>query len=213
MAIRTSIGKELYLFQDNSGKPAENLLITSHGGYFARPEFGKQTGKARNVPGLGGWLDVPAGVTLHFYGPHKMVLIDPRIVNVVDRAVHHLEKCRSPEKVRNYRLSKYQSEANRESYDSIKKAIDNNRDNNARRDEAIQSGDQDALRLVERACPNPFPTFDVLTIRNRFWMASVTLHDVFERLRNEGRMYTEIHCVFCRSRILGQSKEYQPLTF
>lgn len=196
MAICTPIGDELYLFRDNTGKPAENLLISSHGAYVSRPEFGKNTT-------FGGWIAVPSGITLYFYGPHKMSLLDPGLSSIVSGKVNHLELVRAGEKVRNYRLSKYQSKDDGESYDSIQTDIDQNRRFIEMRTEALASGDENVLKMVAVACPDPFPSFDVLTVRNRWWMKSVTLNNVLERLAKSGHNYAKVHCVFCRSRLIG----------
>ncbi len=110
------------------------------------------------------------------------------------------------------RLSKYQGSHSEgaEDYDSIKNDIKRNRESRALKGEYLDRvfNDDDegiekmlhTMDVVAKCCPFPFPEFDVLTIRNRWWMMSVTLNDVLSRLQTHGKRYLNIHCVFCRSR-------------
>ncbi|MNJ25650.1 hypothetical protein D3C77_201010 [compost metagenome] len=210
MARKRPVGRELYLFQDDAGKSVDNLVISSHGEYMPRPEFGRHTGLARNIPGLGGWIEVPAGVTLYLYGPHKSALGVPGMAAVMSSKLNHLETLRSPQKIRNYRLSKFQDGYSSETYGSIEEDIDQNRRCVDIRERAVSMRDQTTLAMIAENFPVPFPRFDILTIRNRAWMYSITLHDVLKALRQEGYRYSNIHCVFCRSPIVGPKPLFKP---
>ncbi|MDN7140034.1 hypothetical protein KC131_05195 [Pseudomonas sp. JQ170] len=208
MAIIRPLGREIYLFQDDSGRSVENLMIVSHGRYMPRPEFGRQTGLARNIPGLGGWIEVPAGVTLYLYGPHKSAIYGSMITEVLDGEAKHFETLRSPQKIRNYRLSKFQADS--DTYGSIKKEIDLNRRSAGGRGQAMSYGGNTILQMIAANFPGTIPRFDILTIRNRAWMYTVSLQDVFKALERWGFRYSNIHCVFCRSRIIGTEPVYTP---
>ena len=174
------IGNRLYLFMGN--RQAGDLVITSHGGYIPRPEFGRQTGKARRFPGLGGWFDVPAGVELLFYGPHRQALIDPGLADVIKRGVRPYEILRAGDKVRNYRLLKFEQD----SYFDI------------------SSG------MSYRQRRYGHQMMDVLTVRNRWWgKAGMPLMNVLSELGEAGYHYERIHCVFCRVKPFGTSKGYE----
>ena len=208
------VGRKLYLFTDHAGR-AENLLITSHGGYFARPEFGKQTGRGKNIPGLGGWLEVPEWTTLYFYGPHKAVLQDPSIAKVF-AGMKYLEQVPAGDKVRNYRLSKYQGKHGNkeETYLTIQGDIERNRNFISMRDDAILNPEI-TLDWIIKHCGKPFPKFDVLTVRARYSVLmamGITVRDVLKQLEDKDYKYRHIHCVFCRSRILGPSRDHDPTT-
>ncbi|MBU6954988.1 putative adhesin [Hahella sp. HN01] len=205
MAKKIPLGDKLYLFTDATGMIAENLLITSHGGYISRPDFGKQTGWARNIPGLGGWISVPEWTQLYFYGPHTQALLDPGLSSVISGKTRFLQHLHPNTKVRNYSLSKYQGDDTGETYDSISRDIDSNRTFITLRQDALNSGDARMMAEVQRLCPNPFPKFDVLTVRNRKLMGGVNLKHALDMLASNGYRYNKIHCVFCRSRMIGPS--------
>ncbi len=200
MARQIALGSEFYLWQ-SEGARAPNLLVTSHGAYMPRPEFGKSS--------VGGFMNVPAWTTLHFYGPHQHSLIDPGISKVISGGLKVYESAPSGAAVRNYRLSKYQGRHGNENetYQSIRHSIDNNRMFEALRQEALASADPEKLRYVQRVAPNAFPAFDVLTVRNRWWMGGMgaTLRELLQELSRAGHRYPNVHCVFCRSRLIGSS--------
>lgn len=179
MSDPIAIGDRLYLFTGN--RQASDLVITAHGGYIPRPEFGRQTSQARRVPGLGGWLAVPAGVELHFYGPHHRALNDPGLSDVVSQRVRPYEVLREGDKVRNYRLLKFEDDT----YFSI------------------SSG----MRYREHTFGHQ--SMDVLTVRNRWWgKTGLPLKSVLSMLDEAGYHYERIHCVFCRVRPLDPRRGY-----
>lgn len=164
-----AIGDHLYLF--TGPRQSSDLVITSHGLYIPRPEFGRQTGKLRQVPGLGGWFSVPAGVELHFYGPHRRSLSDPGLSDVIMQRVVPYEKLQAGDKVRNYRLFKYEDDT----YYHVSSGMD--------------------FRIKDKG----HQVMDVLTVRNRFWAKrGVLLKHVLSALSEAGYDYERIHCVFCR---------------
>lgn len=179
MSDPIAIGDRLYLFMGN--RQAGDLVITSHGGYMPRPEFGRQTGNARRVPGLGGWLAVPAGVELHFYGPHGWALNDPGLSDVIGKRVRPKEILREGDKVRNYRLLKFEDDT----YYQISSGMDYRQ-----------------RRFGHQG-------MDVLTVRNRWWgKAGLTLKSVLSMLDEAGYRYERIHCVFCRVRPFDPRRGY-----
>ena len=197
------ISNRLNLFLDDTNIPVDNLMITAHGGYFSRPEFGRQTGILRNIPGLGGWIKVPPGTTLYFYGPHKQVLTDPGIEAVISSKVYYLEMAKGQTKVRNYRLSKFEEDTD----ELIASAISRNREFVAIQEKALNSGDENILDVLRKSAPVPYRNFDVLAIEERFYQDNITLHDMFKLLHN-GFYYKQIHCVICRSPMFREAKSH-----
>lgn len=177
MPKQIAIGNRLYVFTSKYGH-ANDLLITAHGTYVPRPEFGRQRGAARNVPGLGGWIAVPNRTTLHFYSPHKTSLLDPGIWSIVTHAVVPVESVDQGGVVRNYRLRKFEGDT--------------------------YAGIREGLTYEERVYGGH--AMDILTIRGKLTnIAGVTLSDVLSDLREHGLQYRNIHCSFCRARTIGPS--------
>ena len=179
MAGRKDIGDHLILFYKDGGNSNTDLVISAHGGYWARPELGKQTGCLRNIPGFGGWFKVPVGETLHFYVPHKYVLDDPEISNALQGLTHKFESSPAGTLVRNYRLNKYQGK---------------------------HGNEQETYNHISQSIDDPRAFFDVLTIKNRWWkIGGITLKAALEQLSKATSQYSDIYCLFCRSRINGPS--------
>lgn len=93
----TAIGDKLFLF--TKGKKTTDLIVSAHGG--AKPNAEK--------------IDVPGGLTLHFYVRHGEILQDPGLVLP---AGDHPTKGPG-RKVPNYVFTKYQGEATGETYEKI----------------------------------------------------------------------------------------------
>jgi putative adhesin Stv-like protein len=200
-----TLGKELRLWMDESGEPAEHLLISSHGCYVGeRDKLGKFTDWRRNLSGLGGWTKVPAWTTLWFYGPHGATLDDPGLKIMNTGKFYEMVFANEP--VRNYRLTRYQEGSGKESYDHIVKDIKRNRVYVSMQD-AAQGLGPEQMAYIAKKCPFTFPKMDVLTVRKRWWLmlTGVTLHNVLQRLDNKGYRYANIHCSFCRSNAFGGS--------
>jgi hypothetical protein len=180
MAMQIPIGRELYLWtMDSTGKSASELLISSHG------RFGDKTGR----------MNVPMWTTLAFYGPHKMILLDPGLRNVLHGDIESLEEMPGGTAVFDYTLSKYQGEKhgsgrgeNKETYKTIQFDL---------------KGNEDALAMPKvpkfMFKKGVIPKLDVLSIRNRWWMSGITLGDVLRQLEKVQRKYSKIHCIFCRA--------------
>ena len=219
MAKRISVGDSVYVFTGNDGKKTNDLIISSHGGYISRPEMGKQTGTARNIPGLGGFIKVPPPTTIYFYGPHKMSLLDPGLTPFGGSRLNYLEECKPNDRpIRNYRLTKYQEDGGAESYKDVSDFVDRNRldgkllqENIGEMNEIKDQWEEgfiglDGLEMYEmlkQACANPNTQFDVLTVHPSGIrsMLGITLSDVLTDLRAAGLTYNNIHCCFCRSRV------------
>jgi len=184
MAMQIPLGRELYLWtMDSTGKSAPELVISSHG------KFGDKTGR----------ISVPVWTTVAFYGPHKAILVDPGLREVLHGHIETLEELPAGSSIFDYTLSKYQGEKhgsgrgpNRETYSTIQTDLEGN--------EGFL-----AMSLKTGRVPKWFfkkgviPKLDVLSIRNRFWMNGITLGDVFRQLEKAQRKYSKIHCVFCRA--------------
>ncbi len=219
MAKRICVGDSVFVFTGDDGKTTDDLIVSSHGGYISRPEMGKQTGLARNIPGLGGFIEVPPSKFIYFYGPHKMSLKDPGLAPFAGSRMNYLKKVGSPDKIRNYRLTKYQEDGGAETYADVAKFVDNNRADAALRrgvvDDINEFGDRvgagdfiglDGMEMYKnmvQGCPKPNPQFDVLTVHpgGVRSLIGITLNDVLQGLTEAGLSYTNIHCCFCRSRV------------
>lgn len=186
MATRMELGNQQYVFQDDSGNPAEELLITSHGHYWM---------------GLTGTFTVPAWTTLHFFGPHQASLLDPG-VRPISQGMKDYETFGPGSVVRDYTLSKFQgSHGNQaETYASIGTDIDHNREL-----VATAATAPDDVMAPLRAQGIKFDKFDVLTIRNRRLRTDPNISSVIQLLDQQNLRYANILCSFCRSPAIGPS--------
>ncbi|MCA9543661.1 MAG: hypothetical protein KC613_04705 [Myxococcales bacterium] len=194
MAIRTAIGDSLYLHRAKAGPitPGHHLLISAHGVFVQELAFFGRPLSTR----------VPAWCQLHFYAPHGDSILDPTVPAILSGSYQVFETIRPGSPVVDYRLSKYQGRHGsvNETYESI---TENLRANEAVLDTIQQ---QAAKGRAIKFGPNFAFHFDVLTIRNRWWMkASVgeKLSDVLQALATAGYRYENIHCSFCRSPMIG----------
>jgi len=186
VAVRMELGNQQYVFQDDSGDRADELLITSHGHYWM---------------GLTGSVTVPSWTTLYFFGPHQAALLDPG-VQKVSFGMKSYEKAGPGTTVRDYTLSKYQGShgSEDETYASIKSDIDYNRDIIERAKEATEAQLQPILDSGVK-----FEKFDVLTVRNRRLRVDPNLSSVLNQLEAANMQYPHILCSFCRSPAIGPS--------
>ncbi|WP_407060679.1 putative adhesin [Burkholderia ubonensis] len=194
MISKIALGSNIYLFCDE-GSRAGKLLISSHGEYMNRPEFGRQTGLIRNIPGFGGWFSVPQWTKLSFFSVHRTTLVDPGIDQFLLDSFVPVETALPGEVIRNYKLSKYQGRHNQkdEDYSSILSFMELNRNVSASR----------RRWAARKMNVQQVSTIDVLTIRNRFHNDGVHLLDVLRTLECHGRRYGEILCAFCRAPYFG----------
>ncbi|MET0340684.1 MAG: putative adhesin [Polyangiales bacterium] len=158
------LGQHAFLWRGGRDVSQSRLMISSHGIYLPRPDFSEWR------DGQDGWLNAPT--SLVFYAPHGHSLLDPGTGPVMKGEVGAYETIPAGGRVRNYRLSKYQTRSAGETYEHVSYAA-----------------------WFEE-------TWDILTIRSRAWRFSITLREVLEMLRAEGYAYGSIHCVFCRSRLM-----------
>lgn len=215
---RIELGDKLYLFtaNDDQGHRPRRLIITSHGGFDERAV----RNRASN-----GWLTVPGWTTLYFYADHGFTLEDPGTRNLLG---HRPAEEQGPTTtVQNYVLSKFQERGNGagvETYDSIQGGMENTHlfrtmqkdglaalglDLDAETDPAqteerlaqITAGATDAQRsaISLQKGQRQVELYDVLTVRKRRLRSDMTLRDVLRKLEEEGYLYPEIHCSFCRS--------------
>jgi hypothetical protein len=199
MARQIPLGKRMYLFMDDDSQ-ADELIITSHGGYYEAGKFGAGTKK----------IPVPDWTSLAFYGPHTYVLADPSLSNVLNGGIKIYKTAGPGKNVINYSLSKYQGKHGNknETYATIMTSIGSNRNLEIMRQEALGSGDNDKIAMVNKIAPNAFPKFDVLTVRNRYFKGGdPNLLDVLDELDRTDHKYSKIHCVFCRSPMNFGSKD------
>lgn len=187
-----AIGSNLYLF--STTQSASECLISAHGGY-----------DKENVT-----FKVPAGVTIHFYAPHKHVLQDPGVKMMAqDLSSFAVETCKPGQDCVNYTLTKYQGRHNTagETYDSIESTI---RDFERRfletQDKMAKMGDVDKLtkgqlaryQMLGGSLAN-LKALNVATIRNRWYHAGVTLKYVVAEVTKAAKGISVFHCSFCRS--------------
>jgi hypothetical protein len=188
MPKKIEIGSEIYVFAyDDLGAAAPNLIMSSHGG------FGLTNGRTT----------VPAWTSLHFYAPHRMALLDPKIGNVIEGKAHAYQLARSGESVNDYDLSKYQGKHSKsgETYQSIQDTLGS--ETRLRDLNQVALSNPDAARkagfsFVPEETIAQYRQYDILTVRNRWWMSGVKLSDALSRLEKAGRRYAHIHCAFCR---------------
>jgi len=190
VAHKNIVGKQQYIFTDDSEDRSDELVISSHGGYWSY---------------LTGSITVPEWTTLHLFGPHGAALADPGVNNVA-YGLGIYESIPPGGRVRNYSLSKYQGRHGNpdEDYDAIMRGIDSNR-------EMVQMflGADAAAQAKYSAMGTKFENFDVLTVRYRKFRFAPSLKNVLEILgRTDKWKYPHIHCVFCRSPIVGRSKTH-----
>jgi hypothetical protein len=196
MPMQIPIGRELYLWtMDSSGKSAPELLISSHGSY------GGNTGR----------ISVPTWTTVAFYGPHKAILLDPGLREVLHGNIESLEEMPPGSSIFDYSLSKYQGEKhgsgrgeNKETYKTIQFDLQGNE---AALAMSLKNGRVPKFMFKKGA----IPVLDVLSIRNRWWMSGISLGDVFRQLEKVQRKYSKIHCIFCRASSINDPS-YNALT-
>ncbi|WP_426118641.1 dermonecrotic toxin domain-containing protein [Pseudomonas sp. DSP3-2-2] len=176
------------LWTSDRGK-ARTLVVSTHGYYLP---WSKNT-------------LIPNGTELRVYAPHGYTLIDPSLHRVIQQRVKPfgildnqantlvaapntplpyaltdklLAGTSQPGKIKNYKLSKFQSPDN-ESYRYISHVV---------RDSNLSPFSGQLLRTP----------MDVLTVRKRFGMADPTLEDLFKGLFDHGIHYDKILLLHCR---------------
>lgn len=177
-----------FLLWTSDGAQARTLVVSSHGYHLP---WSRAT-------------QIPNGTELRVYAPHGHKLVDPQLHKVVTQQVKpyaqldntqaipgpavgpfatHEQASRLmagtslPGQIKNYKLMKFQSDA----YESYK----------------------DISAIVGNSQRSPWPTLpatpmDVLTVRNRFGVASPSLQDLFGELQRLGIHYDKILLVHCR---------------
>jgi hypothetical protein len=196
------LGRKFLLWTSDRTQ-ARALVVSSHGYYLP---WTRTTA-------------IPNGTELRTYAPHGYALIDPELHKVVSQTVKPYATLSNaqlrpgsaagpftdmvegnrlmagtllPGQIKNYSLSKFQSQ-NYESYRDISRIIGNN--------------NRPLLPSQVPAVP-----MDVLTVRNRFGMTSPTLEDLFAELHRQGIHYDKVLLVHCRcsimSALLGRAPTY-----
>ena len=181
------LGKRFLLWTSHRAQ-ARTLVVSSHGYHLPWSRATK----------------IPNGTELRVYAPHGHKLVDPELHKVVSQRVKpyaQLDNTQAtpgpgvgpfatqsegsilmagtslPGQIKNYKLMKFQSDT----YESYK----------------------DISAVVGNSQNSPWPTLpatpmDVLTIRNRFGVASPSLQDLFWELQRLGIHYDRILLVHCR---------------
>ncbi len=162
-------------YLEDRPKP-EHLIISAHGGYWARPDGG-------------GCHKVPDWTALHFYGPHKHTLKDPVTGSIAfkkdGKKAKAFEVLRSPVTYHNYKLNEYDG-----------KGADANI-------EKLLADFEDNADWLKNSKNEDMPSFDVLTIKMKKMSFSPKLKDVLLSLETKNKKYKNIHCLFCRCRLIG----------
>jgi len=181
------LGKKFLLWTSHHAQ-ARTLVVSSHGYHLPWSRATK----------------IPNGTELRVYAPHGHSLVDPQLHKVISQRVKpyaQLDNTQAtpgpgvgpfasqaeasrlmagtslPGQIKNYKLMKFQSDA----YESYK----------------------DISAVVGNSQHSPWPTLpatpmDVLTVRNRFGVASPSLQDLFGELQGLGIHYDRILLVHCR---------------
>lgn len=195
--------EEKFLLFTAGKKKGQDLLITSHGGYFP----------------FNGDFIIPSGIVLSVLGPHQHALIDPGLHNMVKPSVrpyanistsnigfgtvnrsqspwkkpnvHPFENhIQSPKSItgsyragrfRNYSLYKYEKDTDADYY-GIRSFINTN-------NFGIWTGD--ATKYTMR-------NIDVLSVRNRPMKMAPTINDAVKALIKNDIYYDKIILCFCR---------------
>lgn len=194
---RHPVGEKLYVWTMNSadGPSKKSALISAHGMYSC----------------MNGMETAPLNLQLHYYSPHGYVLNDPGLDAVLTGSVAIKESV-AARKSRDYVLGKYQNSAtNRhntmgEDYEIIL--------NTPERFERIAGAANVRIALPPRGTTrsmgirdrkqlerfeNGDVKMDVITVRNRRFMAMPRFSWVIMELIRHGYRYEAIHCSFCRS--------------
>ena len=185
------LGSHLRLWTHDMGGVVDDLVLTSHGISMSRPWA--NSGAIRNVPLLGGALTVPKWTNLVFYGPHKKVLEDPGITNLMNGTAKHFEIKSGGESVKNYRLTFYEHDTD----DIIKSRVELNREYVQIINE-LKANNQELPPHIQAMAS--LPKFDVIRVVQSGIKGTIgyTLKDVLAQLDKHGYHYKNIHCVFCR---------------
>lgn len=193
-AGRTSIfNDKLYLYTKNNGaKNSDHVVIDSHGfkSPHQRDRFLIPTNQAGNP------------IRIHFYTPGGKAVVSGstraryddgsriRWVNVVKSVVRHevdpSKTYASGVNCTNYGLAKINPSEDTSWAGTVSNAIGER--NNVGRD--------DMLGLLNRS----HPARDLVTVRNRRFTGYLSFEEVVTALA--AMDYTDIHCTFCRSRLL-----------
>ncbi len=173
-----AIGDTMYLFRMPGNPDCDTLVISAHGGI-----------KSKNSP----TFQVPEGTTLQYYSEHGVVTDDLGIRNFATggKQNQRTDAISGPARSYNYDLSKYQGKHNKagETYESIESA----------QDYVTQFREiAQAARSQGVAVPYSPTDFDVLTIRNRWWISGMTLSAALTAVAKT-KTYSIVHCYFCRS--------------
>ncbi|WP_312414910.1 putative adhesin [Pseudescherichia sp.] len=201
-SIAWELENDFLLFTAGKSK-GQDLLITSHGGYFP----------------FNGDFIIPPGVVLSVLGPHQHALIDPGLENMLKPSVrpyanistnnitfgavnrnqspwgepnkhpfeNHMQSLKSitgtyrTGRFRNYSLQKYEGDTER-NYDGIRRFINNN-------NFGIWTGDSTKYTMRQ---------IDVLSVRNRPMRMAPTIKDAVKALIKKDIYYDKIILCFCR---------------
>jgi hypothetical protein len=183
-----AIGSKLYLFE--STLKSNECLISAHGGFHKENRT----------------FVVPTGATLNFYVPHGFSLTDPGMTLMrAQLNGQQSHRYTAGTECVDYVLEKYQGSHNTagETYESIARFIQETQVQYALQSTKLNgmavngakpwqiSAAQQSLDLLN--------AMSVVTIRNRFFSAEVTLSYVIDKVREARPEIDTFHCSFCRS--------------
>ncbi|WP_297846176.1 DUF6543 domain-containing protein [Pseudomonas sp.] len=194
------LDRKLLLWTSDQGQ-ARTLVVSTHGNYLP---WTKTTA-------------IPNGTELRAYAPHGFSLVDPGLHRVVGQQVGAFSVLNSagnrlarqtmppfaitdkllagtslPGRIKNYSVAKFQG-ASGESYQDICHVVRNSN------------------LSPWRTAQVPAVPMDVLTVRNRFGMASPTLQDVFKTLSEHGIHYDRILLLHCRCSAISAALRRSPV--
>jgi len=194
--VVADLAEHYRIYLDKSG-PADNLIITAHGGYYPW---------SRDVR-------IPERTTVGFYNPHGTTLADPGIGN----AAHGSNKVFVLMSGKDFLPRKQEALASLQQGDIARLSGSDKdffiRDYSLSKYETDDDPTIAAAMSINRAQGHGFK-FDVLTVRNRKALPALfqspSLRGVFSALKRQGIHYSAIYCLTCRGGIFAKPANYDP---
>jgi hypothetical protein len=124
-------------------------------------------------------------IRIAFYAPHAYTLVDPMLEKIINREVSPSEWSTwdKCQDSQDYNLTKYQGK---------------------------HSNYEETYEMIEKL--GKYSRMDVITIRNRILSNAITMKQVIDQVLDDGWLYSEFHCAFCRGSAIGKVESYDPMS-
>lgn len=194
-----SLDHRMYLLLPK--EKTDRVIISAHGG--------------RSLTNANSF-EVPDKTTLRFYSADKNTVLDPGFSNFYTKDATPKETLTAGDTCFDYMLSKYQGSHNRagETYDSISNVVNSElaflKNSLSDAERAKEKGNTTAEAKLRRNA-GKVKMAAVLTIRNRYFRADVSLQQAVALVRAEAPQIEIFDCLFCRW-ARGGTDEAVPLT-